>query len=226
MKRPTVEDYFSLALTFLARLRRRQLHSSQEQSCRLFYEEFFNEKDVSAGLLDARKRMRQEVLKETLLRYLPQGALLVDIGCGVGESLYALREYYRMIGLDYAFSSGLLGARQLLGSEAALCQGSVNELPFASSSLDGSLCLEVLEHLPDDSLALKELARVLKPGGLLIAAVPYSYYFSAYRRLIGHFRHYSVKVWTIFFVKAALKCWNICLIIRTGTKPMREVIAL
>jgi SAM-dependent methyltransferase len=57
--------------------------------------------------------------------------------------------------------------------------------------MDAALCLEVIEHIQDDRRAVREIARVLKPGGFLIGSVPYYYYWPQYERLMGHFRHYT-----------------------------------
>src|SRR5438128_3759036 len=57
--------------------------------------------------------------------------------------------------------------------------------------MDVALCLEVLEHIEDDERGVREINLVLKPGGLLIAAVPYTYYWPQYLKLLGHFRHYT-----------------------------------
>jgi len=40
--------------------------------------------------------------------------------------------------------------------------------------MDAALCLEVIEHIEDDGKAVRDICRVLKPGGFLIAAVPYT----------------------------------------------------
>jgi len=45
-------------------------------------------------------------------------------------------------------------------------------LPFGDDTFDVIVCSEVMEHIPDDSAAAAELARVLKPGGLLAVTVP------------------------------------------------------
>ena len=50
---------------------------------------------------------------------------------------------------------------------------SVTDLPFASGSIDLLICFHVLEHVPDDTRAMRELARVLAPGGLGIIQVPW-----------------------------------------------------
>ncbi|GIW59911.1 MAG: hypothetical protein KatS3mg087_0977 [Patescibacteria group bacterium] len=54
----------------------------------------------------------------------------------------------------------------------AIQQGSVMELPFPDNTFDKIICTEVLEHVPDDNLAMRELLRVLKPGGKLAVTVP------------------------------------------------------
>jgi SAM-dependent methyltransferase len=50
---------------------------------------------------------------------------------------------------------------------------SVTHLPFASGSIDLLICFHVLEHVPDDTRAMRELARVLAPGGLGLIQVPW-----------------------------------------------------
>ena len=48
-----------------------------------------------------------------------------------------------------------------------------------------------MEHIEDDSSGVRDIFRVLKPGGILIASVPYTYYWPHYLELIGHYRHYT-----------------------------------
>jgi SAM-dependent methyltransferase len=53
-----------------------------------------------------------------------------------------------------------------------LARATAQELPVASESVDAVLALDLLEHIRDDAAAAREFARVLRPGGLLIATVP------------------------------------------------------
>jgi ubiquinone/menaquinone biosynthesis C-methylase UbiE len=77
---------------------------------------------------------------------------------------------------------------------AALVQGSVGHLPFAAASFEAVLCLDVLEHMQDDAAAVGELARVLRPGGLLLASVPaHPRLYSTHDRALGHVRRYTRK---------------------------------
>ena len=59
---------------------------------------------------------------------------------------------------------------------AALVVGDVTRLPFEDASFDKMILSEVLEHLPDDTAALREARRVLKPGGVLAITVPNAHY--------------------------------------------------
>lgn len=51
-------------------------------------------------------------------------------------------------------------------------RGDITRLPFPGSSFDGLVCSHVLEHIPDDAAAMRELRRVLKPGGWALVVVP------------------------------------------------------
>jgi len=52
-------------------------------------------------------------------------------------------------------------------------QGDVRQLPFASAIFDAVVCLEVLEYVDSPALALNEMRRALKPGGLLLMSTPF-----------------------------------------------------
>jgi ubiquinone/menaquinone biosynthesis C-methylase UbiE len=48
------------------------------------------------------------------------------------------------------------------------CKADICDLPFEDNQYDVILCNHVLEHIPDDTKAMQELYRVLKPGGMAI----------------------------------------------------------
>ncbi len=70
-------------------------------------------------------------------------------------------------------------------------------LPFDDSSLEGAIVFDVLEHVPDPSRTLSEVARVLKPGGTFVAFVPIEgqavSWYSVYRRLFGDDTYIETK---------------------------------
>jgi SAM-dependent methyltransferase len=70
---------------------------------------------------------------------------------------------------------------------------SVEQIPFAKESVSTIICSEVLEHIHDDTAALRELARILDKGGTLILTVPlHDYYFAQDDEFVGHRRRYSI----------------------------------
>ena len=94
---------------------------------------------------------------------------VLDIGCGTGTNLEVLRDYGTVYGMDvsplalsYCHGRGI----------DRICRGDAAHLPFQDSSFDGVIGVDVLEHLEDDSAALREIHRVCRPGALLIAVVP------------------------------------------------------
>ncbi len=95
------------------------------------------------------------------------GQRILDGGCARGRFVKALvPTEASLYGVDLT-ETFVRSARRNAPS-ARFTRGSLSALPFASDSFDAVYCVEVLEHLPDTSLALRELARVLKPGGTLL----------------------------------------------------------
>ncbi len=169
--KPTFNDILALLLLRLAKINRKKL--SSDQSYDDFYEEFFEEKDNVSYEIDARMRVR----RDTILNYLkefPGNLKILDIGCGLGDVLSELPDNYTLFGVDYA-KSNVNYAKIRLKGKAEIFNSSIYELPFESYSVDIGLCLEVLEHIEDDEKAVREISRVIKPGGILIAAVPYTF---------------------------------------------------
>jgi 2-polyprenyl-6-hydroxyphenyl methylase / 3-demethylubiquinone-9 3-methyltransferase len=93
------------------------------------------------------------------------GAILLDAGCGGGLLAPHLRgKGYRHVGVDL----GLTGLRQAAARGAAPVNADVTALPLATASVDVVAAGEILEHVTDLPGTVAELARVLKPGGLLV----------------------------------------------------------
>lgn len=124
---------------------------------------------------------------------LPARARVADLGCSTGYLLADLRDARPdavLIGVDVV-AAGLSKAHALVPS-ARLLQADVCELPLTDASLDAIVSANLLEHVPDDERALREAARVLRPGGVIAIVVPagpsmYDYY----DRFLGHERRYA-----------------------------------
>jgi SAM-dependent methyltransferase len=69
---------------------------------------------------------------------------------------------------------------------------SITAMLFEPATFDIILCSEVLEHVPEDDKAVSELRRVLKPGGVLVATVPYQKrYWAEDDEYVAHVRRYD-----------------------------------
>lgn len=89
----------------------------------------------------------------------PDGATVLDVGCGPGDYLQRVRG----VGLDLSF-----GMAREAGLYAPTCVGDVGALPVRSASIDRVLAPHMLYHAPDLELAASELSRVLKPYGVAL----------------------------------------------------------
>jgi 2-polyprenyl-3-methyl-5-hydroxy-6-metoxy-1,4-benzoquinol methylase len=196
-RHPTLTDYLALWLLKLAKSKRTAFRSTQQQDYEAFYEGFFEEKDLEAYDRDRRMNIRRDTLNQYLAQHFPNKAKILDVGCGLGDVLNDIERQFNheLHGMDYAQSNVKVAQKRLEG-KASIIQGNIYDLPYESDSFDLALCLEVLEHIEDDQRAIREIARVLKPGGVLIAAVPYTYYWPQYQTLLGHFRHYTRESFT------------------------------
>ncbi len=107
---------------------------------------------------------------------LRDGELVFDCGCGMGFYLMALGKLrnLRLVGLDGDMER--LHWAQREDVPAKLLSGDILKLPFPDARFDKILMSEVLEHLTDDRQALREIYRVLKPGGVLALSVPHANY--------------------------------------------------
>ncbi|MGI5211539.1 class I SAM-dependent methyltransferase [Plantactinospora sp. CA-290183] len=107
---------------------------------------------------------------------LPAGGVVVDVGCGTGRALPALRDAVgpdgTVLGLD--LTPEMLDAAHGHAARAAatLLLGNVRQLPLADSAVDAVFAAGLLSHLPDAEEALRELARITRPGGRLVLFHP------------------------------------------------------
>ena len=124
------------------------------------------------------------------LRLAPQAAIL-EIGCSGGPLLQRLRAagYADVTGIDVSPPAIEL-ARARGVPNVALMDGAA--LEFADARFDLVIASDVLEHIEDEARALREWARVLRPGGRLLVFVPaHAYLWSAHDVVNHHFRRYS-----------------------------------
>lgn len=129
------------------------------------------------GIPGAYEAMLHSVLHEDAPGLTGDGLRVLDCGVGTGALSCALA---RVLPAPFELDAIDISPRMLeragdrlgdAGLEASLRQGDVRELPYDTGLFDLAMTGHVLEHLPDPRVALREMARVLKPGGLLIACL-------------------------------------------------------
>ncbi len=137
-------------------------------------------------------RGRREVLKRAIARLqLPTPARVLDAGCGSGRNMLEFARYGEVTGIELSATSVAAARARDVGE---VVEGSVLELPFAPASFDLEVCLDVVEHLQDDRAALRELRRVLAPGGALLVTVPaYQWLWSGHDEINHHHRRYNAR---------------------------------
>ncbi len=132
-------------------------------------------------------RERRHLLARALRGVAPGRA--VDVGAAGGGNTRVLRELgWQAAALEY----GAEGADVAAGRGLPVVRADAVALPFAADSLDLVVAFDVLEHLPDDIGAAREVGRVLRPGGRLLVAVPADErLWSAHDDAVGHVRRYT-----------------------------------
>jgi len=95
----------------------------------------------------------------------PEGAFIVDVGCGTGASVAYLRDSHHLRALGVDVSADLF---QNVGNEFPVAVARAEKLPLTDGCCDGILCECVLSLVTKPEQALREFSRVLRPGGLLV----------------------------------------------------------
>jgi SAM-dependent methyltransferase len=112
--------------------------------------------------------------------FLPQGRI-VDVGCGTGHS-FELLSPRETVGVD-------LDARALAGQPRETHVADMRALPFADDVFAGAIAVQSIEHVPDGGRAVGEMARVVKPGGVVVLVTPNRLTFGRPDEVIDPYHH-------------------------------------
>ncbi|HWQ19577.1 MAG TPA: class I SAM-dependent methyltransferase [Methanotrichaceae archaeon] len=116
---------------------------------------------------------------------------VLDLGCGTGQNLISFQSSgdCRCHGMDISMEAlRFCRSRENL----SLARGSGEMLPFKSNAFDVVFALDVIEHIEDHKRAMKEICRILRPGGFLVLTVPaFQFLWSAHDTANHHKRRYT-----------------------------------
>ncbi len=135
-------------------------------------------------------RGRRRIISRLVRSFeLPPDAQILDAGCGSGRNMVDLAHLGSVTGVEIADAS-VERARARHVGEVVQC--SITELPFPDARFDLAVCLDVIEHVEEEQVALRELLRVVRPGGRLLIMVPaYQWLWSEHDVINHHQRRYT-----------------------------------
>lgn len=128
----------------------------------------------------------------------PRDAVILDAGCGsCAKSVLLAKRGFKVVGMDFSAEALALAPETLrrygVEQRITLRQGDLTNIPFKDGEFSYAICWGVLMHVPDVERAMSELARVLKPGGVLVTSEANMYSLQAVgmrwlKRLVGRSR--------------------------------------
>lgn len=151
-----------------------------------------------------RRAIFRELMERRIRPTLGSGPVRsLDLGCGVGGNLEMLAAHGVAAGIDY--DRGALSAARARGF-TRLARADGARLPFADGSFDVVTALDAIEHMDDDDAAVRECARVLRPGGMLFLSGPaYQFLYTRQDAVVHHRRRYTIGRVTTLFEAADLE---------------------
>jgi 2-polyprenyl-3-methyl-5-hydroxy-6-metoxy-1,4-benzoquinol methylase len=122
---------------------------------------------MGGGLLEAEHQTRYRFSLQSIV-----GKRVLDAGCGVGWGAALMLDAgaESVVGVD--ISSEAIADARGRSPDATFATGDLLALPFDSHSFDVAVCFEAIEHTGDTARTLDELARVLRPDGILFVSSP------------------------------------------------------
>ena len=143
-------------------------------------------------MIESRCWFHERIEVPTLVRALglPRNARVLEVGCGGGFALapfITLLEPLRLVGLDIDEELLALASRRLAASDhpVELVHGDVREMPFDDADFDLVVDFGTCYHIARPADALREIARVLRPGGAFVTETPLNQLFAHPMRTRG-----------------------------------------
>jgi len=116
-----------------------------------------------------RRKILSEFVEEICREVTDRRPRILDVGCGTGANLLMLSKYGEAEGVDVS-EDALAFCRERGLDKVRLGNG--EELPYEAGTFDLVTAFDVVEHMDDDLAGLREMRRVLRPGGRALLFVP------------------------------------------------------
>jgi SAM-dependent methyltransferase len=118
---------------------------------------------------DRHKHMqRYRLLADLAAQHVPQGGVVVDVGCATGMVLDAVHARRGTTGIGFDLSPNGVRDRAQRAGAPVLAQAVVEQVPLRDEIADVVVFSEVIEHLIDAYIGLREVNRITRPGGVLV----------------------------------------------------------
>jgi ubiquinone/menaquinone biosynthesis C-methylase UbiE len=138
---------------------------------------------------------RQHAVDEVKRHIHSPSPVILEVGCSSGFLLRDLRRELpeaTLIGADYV--RGPLDELHRKMPKIPLLQFDVVQCPLPSASVDVVVLLNVLEHIENDTGAMEQVARILRPGGAAVIEVPAGpHLYDVYDKVLMHYRRYRAS---------------------------------
>jgi SAM-dependent methyltransferase len=134
-------------------------------------------------------RAKRALVADQLTRFGVEAGPVLDVGCGTGGLLEAFGAQRTMIGAEVDELALRLAAGTV--PAARLVRATATDVPLRDGAVVAATALDVVEHLDDDLVALRELGRVAGDGLVVVAVPAYPWAWSDHDVRLGHRRRYT-----------------------------------
>jgi len=137
-----------------------------------------------------RRRIIGSFVKDICSKITDHRPQILDVGCGTGANFKMLAHFGDVQGVDVSSDAVAFCRERGLKN---VKQGAAESLPFADNGFDLVTAFDVVEHMDDDVAGLREMHRVLRPGGRLLLFVPtFMFLWGVQDEVSNHRRRYRL----------------------------------
>ncbi|WP_033828547.1 demethylmenaquinone methyltransferase [Bacillus andreraoultii] len=184
------------------------MEQSKEERVHHVFENIYNKYDQMNSIISFRQHIRWR--KDTMKRMnVQKGKKALDVCCGTADWTIAMSKAIgsdgEVIGLDFSENMLKVGREKLANEQitnAKLVHGNAMELPFSDDSFDYVTIGFGLRNVPDYMQALREMYRVLKPGGVIACLETSQPTMFGFRQIYYFYFHYIMPLFGKLFAKS------------------------